>query len=151
MISVRCSKLFVAPNNNSSKRSACLGEVARRDGRALALDALSDGVGIASLFPGLSVAGAGVQTGLSILDGAAIGLSIGSTVNSAVGGDLKGSLAGQGGLLSAATAPAAKFAQGESSFLARALPGVGLAISAYATYHDVSEAIGHYNECMSRP
>jgi hypothetical protein len=141
---VRCAFTFEAPNTTLRNYSflpdqACLTQALNSDGNGIAitLDLAGD---LSLLAPG----------GAPLVGLLSSGVATASVINSAVHTDLKGSLAGIGGLQIAATAPAAEYALKQGSAFVRGLPVVGGLVSAYATYHDGMNIREAYQKCMGR-
>lgn len=123
----------IAPNNGTPRTpSQCAGASLKKNAVSLSLDAAGIGAGF---LPGGELVVAGAQATVSVASG----------VNSAVGGDAFGSAVGVLGLPAAYAGTAVKF----FGVGAKAIPGIGSAISALGLLNDGYGAYQDYQACLA--
>ena len=122
-----------APNNGTPRTpSQCAGQALKKNAVALSLDTAGVGAGF---LPGGDLVVAGAQATISVASG----------VNSAVGGGAVESALGVLGLPAAYTGTAAKF----FGVGAKAIPGIGTAISALGLLNDAYSTYQGYQACLA--
>jgi RHS repeat-associated protein len=131
----------IKPGGTPSKMTDC-GQILSGAALTVGLDAA--GV-VAGAIPGSGAALVGAQVAIGLAGGA----------NSAIQGDSGGTLAATigGAQLSAVAAGAEQVGwttlRGFGGTIARSLPGIGTAVSAFYFYKDASEAIDKYQSCRA--
>ena len=124
--------LSIAPNNGQlSKQTQCAEQALKKNGVALGLDAAGIGAGF---LPG----------GDRVIASAQATVSVASGINNAVHGDPVGGALGVLGLPAAFSGAAAKF----FGVGAKAIPGIGTAISAFGGLNDLYITYQDYESCM---
>ena len=122
----------IAPDNGTIKQQQCAGAALKKNAVTLNLDVAGVGAGF---LPG----------GDLVVAGAQMGVNAASTVNSAVHGDTTGAMTSIFGFQVSAMVPAAKLV----GVGAKAIPGIGSAISAFGALNDSYGTYQDYQSCMA--
>jgi RHS repeat-associated protein len=133
---------------DDAKRSVahCLGETAKDNGVAVALDLVSGAVSIAFPEEQLAKVAATALTRSAIQFGAEEGLAFAAITNSSLHGDTPGVVTGAVSL-QLATLDAAKGGLGKT--FASAIPFFGVAAAGFSLYHDLHAGYVEYKACRA--